>query len=48
MTFLAPVFALLYGNWLLAEPITAWMLGCGAIIIGGTMLSTGLIGGKKP
>ena len=48
VTFLAPVFALLYGNWFLAEPITAWMLGCGAIIIGGTMLSTGLIGGKKP
>ncbi|MCS4295589.1 drug/metabolite transporter (DMT)-like permease [Comamonas sp. BIGb0152] len=48
VTFLAPVFALVYGNWFLAEPITAWMLGCGAIIIGGTMLSTGLIGGKRP
>ena len=47
VTFLAPVFALLYGNWFLGEPITAWMLMCGAIIIGGTMLSTGLIGGKR-
>ena len=47
VTFLAPVFALVYGNWFLSEPITAWMVGCGAIIIGGTMLSTGLIGGKK-
>ena len=47
VTFLAPVFALLYGNWFLGEPITAWMLGCGAIIISGTMLSTGMIGGKR-
>ena len=47
VTFLAPVFALIYGNLFLSEPITAWMLMCGAIIIGGTMLSTGLIGGKK-
>ncbi|MGE8494885.1 DMT family transporter [Comamonas sp.] len=47
VTFLAPVFALVYGNWFLAEPITAWMLGCGAVVIGGTMLSTGLIGGKR-
>ena len=48
VTFLAPVFALLYGNWFLNEPITAWMLGCGVIIVGGTMLSTGLIGAKRP
>lgn len=48
VTFLAPVFALLYGNWFLSEPITAWMLGCGVVIIGGTMLSTGLIGTKRP
>lgn len=47
VTFLAPVFALLYGNWFLSEPITAWMLGCGVIIVGGTMLSTGLIGAKR-
>ena len=47
VTFLAPVFALLYGNWFLGEPITMWMVGCGAIIIGGTMLSTGLIGAKQ-
>lgn len=47
VTFLAPVFALVYGNWFLAEPVTAWMLGCGAVIISGTMLSTGLIGGKR-
>ncbi len=46
VTFLAPVFALIYGNLFLGEPITAWMVGCGAIIICGTMLSTGLIGKK--
>lgn len=47
VTFVAPVFALLYGNWFLGEPVTLWMLGCGALIICGTMLSTGLIGPKK-
>ena len=47
VTFVAPVFALLYGNWFLGEPVTPWMLGCGALIICGTMLSTGLIGGRK-
>ena len=47
VTFLAPVFALVYGNWFLSEPITAWMLGGGAVIISGTMLATGLIGKRR-
>ena len=43
VTFLAPVFALLYGAVFLHEVITPWMIGCGLIIVCGTMLSTGLI-----
>ncbi|MDO5624909.1 MAG: DMT family transporter [Pseudomonadota bacterium] len=43
VTFVVPVFALFYGATLLAEPITPWMLLCGAIIICGTALSTGLV-----
>lgn len=43
VTFLVPVFALLYGRIFLDEIITPWMLGCGLIIMAGTALSTGLI-----
>lgn len=43
VTFLAPVFALGYGAALLGEPVTAWMLGSGAVIMAGTLLSTGLV-----
>ena len=43
VTFLAPVFALLYGAVFLHEVITPWMIGCGLVIVCGTMLSTGLI-----
>lgn len=42
VTFLVPVFAIVYGTLFLAEPVTAWMVLCGAIIICGTALSTGL------
>jgi len=45
VTFLVPVFAVLYGVVLLGEKVTPWMVLCGAIIICGTALSTGLIGG---
>ena len=49
VTFLAPVFALLYGAVFLHEAITPWMIGCGLIIVCGTMLSTGLIStSRKP
>jgi len=43
VTFLAPVFAVFYGAVLLDEVVTPWMLGCGVVIVCGTMLSTGLV-----
>jgi drug/metabolite transporter (DMT)-like permease len=43
VTFVVPVFAVLYGVLFLHEAITGWMLFCAAIIIAGTSLSTGLI-----
>lgn len=47
VTFLAPVFAVFYGAVFLGEVVTPWMLGCGLVIVCGTMLSTGLIGPRK-
>lgn len=43
VTFAVPVFAVLYGVVLLGEVVTAWMVGCGLIILLGTALSTGLL-----
>lgn len=43
VTFLVPVFALAYGALFLNEQITAWMVGCGLVIVCGTALSTGLV-----
>ncbi|MCW5653775.1 DMT family transporter [Hydrogenophaga sp.] len=43
VTFLIPVFALIYGALLLGETITPLMLGCGLVIVCGTALSTGLV-----
>lgn len=43
VTFLLPVFALLYGTTLLDEPLTLWMLGCGAVVVLGTALSSGVL-----
>jgi drug/metabolite transporter (DMT)-like permease len=43
VTFLVPVFALLYGRLFLNESITPWMIGCGLVIMTGTALSTGLV-----
>jgi drug/metabolite transporter (DMT)-like permease len=43
VTFLVPVFALLYGVLFLSESITGWTLICGAVILVGTALSTGLV-----
>lgn len=43
VTFLVPVFALLYGNILLQEALTLHMLLCGAVVVLGTALSTGLL-----
>ena len=43
VTFLIPVAAMTYGVVFLDEVLTAWMVMCGAIILLGTALSTGLI-----
>ena len=42
VTFLIPVFAVLYGVAFLGESVTLWMLLCAAIIICGTALASGL------
>lgn len=42
VTYAVPVFAVAYGALFLAEPVTPWMLLCGAVIVLGTVLSTGL------
>jgi len=46
VTFLAPVFAVAYGVLFLGEAVTPWMVLCGGIIVGGTLLSTGLVGAR--
>ncbi len=43
VTFVVPVFALLYGVLFLDEAVTGWMLLCAAVIVAGTALSTGLL-----
>ncbi len=43
VTFVVPVFAVLYGVLFLGEAITLWMVGCAAVIVCGTALSTGLL-----
>ena len=43
VTFLVPVFAVLYGAVFLGERITPWMLICAAVIVCGVALSTGLV-----
>ena len=42
VTFLVPVFAVLYGVLLLGESVTPWMIGCALVIVCGTALATGL------
>ena len=42
VTFMVPVFAVLYGVAFLGEAVTPWMLVCGGVIVCGTALSTGL------
>ncbi len=48
VTFLIPVFAVFYGAIALGEAITLWMLLCGAIIVLGTALATGMLKLGKP
>ena len=43
VTFLVPVFAVLYGTLLLGEQLTVWMLLCGAVVVFGTALATGVL-----
>ncbi|MEO6016052.1 MAG: DMT family transporter, partial [Polaromonas sp.] len=43
VTFLVPVFAVLYGAVLLGEAVTPWMMICAVVIVCGTALSTGLL-----
>jgi drug/metabolite transporter (DMT)-like permease len=43
VTFVVPVFAVLYGALFLGESVTPWMAGCAAVIVCGTALSTGLL-----
>lgn len=43
VTFVVPVFAVIYGVILLGETVTPWMVFCGAIIVCGTALSANLI-----
>ncbi|OOG60613.1 DMT family transporter [Polaromonas sp. C04] len=43
VTFVVPVFAVLYGVAFLDEHVTLWMALCAAVIVCGTALSTGLL-----
>ena len=43
VTFVVPVFAVLYGAVFLDEALTPWMLGCGLVVVCGTALATGLV-----
>jgi drug/metabolite transporter (DMT)-like permease len=47
VTFLVPVFAVVYGAVFLGEAVTGWMLLCGAVIFCGTALSTGLLSPRR-
>jgi drug/metabolite transporter (DMT)-like permease len=48
VTYLITVFALLYGALFLDERITLWMMLCGAVVLIGTALATGLIRKTNP
>jgi drug/metabolite transporter (DMT)-like permease len=48
VTFVVPVFAVFYGVLFLGEHVTGWMLLCGAVIVIGTALSTGLLKFRLP
>ncbi len=43
VTFVVPVFAVLYGVLFLGEAVTSWMVVCAAVIVCGTALATGLL-----
>jgi drug/metabolite transporter (DMT)-like permease len=43
VTFLIPVFGVLYGALLLGEAISAWMVVCALVIVVGTALASGVV-----
>lgn len=43
VTFMIPVFAIIYGALFLNEAITPWMIFCGCVVVCGTALSSGLL-----
>ncbi len=43
VTFLVPVFAVLFGALLLDEQITGWMILCGLVVVLGTAMATGVL-----
>jgi drug/metabolite transporter (DMT)-like permease len=43
VTFVLPVFAILYGALFLREQVTLWMLAWGVVVVLGTALATGLL-----
>jgi len=48
VTFLIPVFGVLYGSLLLGEPVTGAMLAGGLVVLAGTVLATGLVRLPRP
>ncbi len=49
VTFVIPVFAVLYGVVLLGETVSLWMVLCAIIIVAGTALSAGVLrAGRTP
>ncbi|MFZ5539628.1 MAG: DMT family transporter, partial [Pseudomonadota bacterium] len=47
VTFLIPLFAVMWGAWFLHEAITLQMAGGGAVILVGTALALGLVGAPR-
>ena len=47
VTFVVPVFAVIYGVLFLHETVTLWMVVCALVIVCGTALSSGLVGRKS-
>lgn len=47
VTYVVPLFAVVYGLAFLGEPVTVWMVACAGVIMAGTALSTGLLGPRK-
>lgn len=43
VTFMIPLFAVLYGSMFLGEDVTGWMVVCGTVILMGIALASGLL-----